>query len=221
MLSRRTFASLMGAAVSVGGAPASSASAPALDLDAIPLATHEAAMRLAIAAARANPSYPFGAVIVTAADHTVLAQGVNNSKTNPVLHGEIVAINDYVALHGNQGWADGIQYTTGEPCPMCMSAIVWAGIGGSSTAARLRRWRRPRHRNRVAKILRDDVIKAFTALSRRQIGRVSADLIAPACRPCVDRRRRSSRKARGLFPSGSLSTIRPQHGRCSTNHYPC
>jgi len=33
----------------------------------------------------------------------VLAQGVNNSKTNPVLHGEIAAINDYVARHGNQG----------------------------------------------------------------------------------------------------------------------
>jgi tRNA(adenine34) deaminase len=60
----------------------------------------------------------------------VLAQGVNNSKTNPTLHGEIVAINDYVARHCNQGWADGILYTTGEPCPMCMSAIVWTGIGG-------------------------------------------------------------------------------------------
>jgi tRNA(Arg) A34 adenosine deaminase TadA len=55
---------------------------------------------------------------------------VNNSKTNPTHHGEIVAINDYVARHGNQGWADGILYTTGEPCPMCMGAIVWAGIGG-------------------------------------------------------------------------------------------
>jgi len=143
MLSRRMFASLMGAAVSAGAAAASSASAPTLDLDAIPLAAHEAAMRLAIAAAKANPFYPFGAVIMGAADRTVLAQGVNNSKTNPVLHGEIVAINDYLARHGNQSWADGILYTTGEPCTMCMSAIVWAGIGGSSTAARSRRWRRP------------------------------------------------------------------------------
>ena len=130
MLSRRTFGSLMGAAACVGGESASSASAPTLDLGAIPLAAHEATMRLAIAAAKANPFYPFGAVIIGAADRAVLAQGVNSGKINPILHGEIVAINDYAARHGNQGWADGILYTTGEPCPMCMSAIVWAGIGG-------------------------------------------------------------------------------------------
>jgi tRNA(Arg) A34 adenosine deaminase TadA len=130
MLSRRTFGGLMGAAACVGGAPAGSASVPTLDLDAISPAAHEAAMRLAITAAKANSFYPFGAVIVGAADRAVLAQGVNNGKTNPILHGEIVAINDYAARHGNQGWADGILYTTGEPCPMCMSAIVWAGIGG-------------------------------------------------------------------------------------------
>jgi hypothetical protein len=88
MLSRRTFGSLMGAAACVGAADASSASAPALDLDAIPLATHEAAMRLAIAAAKANPSYPFGAVIIGAADRPVLAQGVNNSKANPIPTGK-------------------------------------------------------------------------------------------------------------------------------------
>src|ERR1700746_213796 len=129
MLSRRTFGSLMGAAACVGGAAASSASAQTLDLDAIPLTAHEAAMRLAIAAAKANPFYPFGAVIVGATDRAVLAQGVNNGKTNPILHGEIVAINDYVARHGNQGWTNGILYTTGEPCPMCMSAIVWGHIG--------------------------------------------------------------------------------------------
>jgi tRNA(adenine34) deaminase len=130
MLSRRTFGSLMGAAACVGDAAARSAAASALDLDAIPLEAHEAAMRLAIVAAKANPFYPFGAVIIGAADRAVLAQGVNNSSANPILHGEVVAINDYVARHTNQGWTNSILYTTGEPCPMCMSAIVWAGIGG-------------------------------------------------------------------------------------------
>jgi tRNA(adenine34) deaminase len=60
----------------------------------------------------------------------VLAEGVNKSKANPTLHGEIVAFNNYVARHANQGWSDGILYTTGEPWPMCMTASVWAGIGG-------------------------------------------------------------------------------------------
>lgn len=87
-------------------------------------------MRLAIQAAAANPIYPFGAVIIGAADRAVWAEGVNDTKTNPILHGEIVAINDYVARHANQGWSEAILYTTGEPCPMCMSAIAWAGIGG-------------------------------------------------------------------------------------------
>ena len=82
----------MGAAACVGGGAANSVPAPTVDLDAISLAAHEAAMRLAIAAAKANPSYPFGAVIVGPADRAVLAQGVNNTKTNPALHGEIAAI---------------------------------------------------------------------------------------------------------------------------------
>ena len=129
MLSRRAFGSLVGAKACVGAA-GSSASAPAIDLNAIALAEHERAMRLAIAAAKANPFYPFGAVIIGAADRAVLAEGVNNSRANPTLHGEIVAINNYVSRHANQGWSEGILYTTGEPCPMCMSAIVWAGIGG-------------------------------------------------------------------------------------------
>jgi tRNA(Arg) A34 adenosine deaminase TadA len=54
---------------------------------------------------------------VGAADRAVLAHGVNDSKANPMLHGEMVAINDHVERHGNTGWTDGILYTTGEPCP--------------------------------------------------------------------------------------------------------
>src|ERR1700757_4932998 len=105
MLSRRAFGDLMGTPACVGAA-ASSASAPAIDLNAISPAEHEAAMRLAIAAAKANPFYPFGAVIVAAADRAVLAEGVNNSKANPILHGEIVAINSYVARRTSQRWSE-------------------------------------------------------------------------------------------------------------------
>jgi tRNA(adenine34) deaminase len=101
-----------------------------LSLAAIPLSAHEQGMRLAIAAARANPFFPFGAVIVRAADHEVMATGTNNGRANPLLHGEIVAINDYVARHGNHGWGEVVLYTTGEPCPMCMGALAWARIGG-------------------------------------------------------------------------------------------
>ena len=87
-------------------------------------------MRQAIAEARQNRFFPFGAVIVRAADRQVMAAGVNNGSANPILHGEIVAINDYVSQYGNCGWEGSILYTTGEPCPMCMSAMAWARIGG-------------------------------------------------------------------------------------------
>lgn len=130
MLSRRALGLSIGAIICGASLAARSVSAASLELSTIPLAVHEDAMRLAIAAARANPFFPFGAVIVRAADREIMATGVNNGTASPILHGEIVAINDYVARHGNRGWADGILYTTGEPSPICMSAIVWAAIGG-------------------------------------------------------------------------------------------
>ncbi len=99
-------------------------------LPSIPTARHEQYMRLAIEEARRNPSYPFGAVIVRPDGGEVMARGVNDSRSNPVLHGEIACMNDYVARHGNRGWESCVLYTTGEPCSMCMSALVWAGIGG-------------------------------------------------------------------------------------------
>lgn len=132
MLSRRALSSGLGgiACSSVLLPVAATAAAPAINLRAIPMATHERIMRLAIAEAGGNPFYPFGAVITRAADGEVMAKGVNNGRANPTLHGEIACMNDYVAHHGNTGWDSLILYTTGEPCPMCMSALVWAGIGG-------------------------------------------------------------------------------------------
>jgi tRNA(adenine34) deaminase len=130
MWSRRAFGSTLAAAACGSGLPAGAGSVNSLNLSVTPLSIHEQAMRLAIAEARANPAFPFGAVIVRAADRQVLAKGVNNSAANPTFHGEIAAMNDYVAHHGNLGWDQVVLYTTGESCAMCMSAMVWAGIGG-------------------------------------------------------------------------------------------
>ena len=99
-------------------------------LVAIPMTTREKAMRRAIAVAKRNPTYPFGAVITRIADGRVMAEGVNDSSRNPMLHGEVSAMNDYLHHHGNRDWAEMALYTTAEPCAMCMSALVWAGIGG-------------------------------------------------------------------------------------------
>ncbi|WP_284332666.1 nucleoside deaminase [Dyella flagellata] len=89
---------------------------------------HERCMQLAVEQAMKNPTHPFGAVIVEHPSGKVLAQAVNNTVNNPMFHGEVACINDYVAKHGNQGWNQTTLYTTAEPCPMCMSAIILARI---------------------------------------------------------------------------------------------
>lgn len=99
-------------------------------LSAIPLERHELAMREAIKAAAANPAYPFGAVMTHARTGQLMSSGANSSGLNPTFHGEIVCMNNYVQQHGNKDWGELLLYTTGEPCPMCMSALTWAGIGG-------------------------------------------------------------------------------------------
>jgi tRNA(Arg) A34 adenosine deaminase TadA len=89
---------------------------------------HERFMELAIEQARRNPEWPFGAVIVDSRTGEVLGSGVNEGADSPLLHGEVVAMNDYVRRQGNQGWGDTTLYTTGEPCSMCMSALAWADV---------------------------------------------------------------------------------------------
>jgi tRNA(Arg) A34 adenosine deaminase TadA len=99
-------------------------------LPPIPMERHERAMRAAIEQGRRNAFYPFGAVITRADSGTIVGAGVNNTRANPTLHGEIACMNDYVARNGSTGWEASVLYTTAEPCPMCMSALAWARIGG-------------------------------------------------------------------------------------------
>jgi tRNA(Arg) A34 adenosine deaminase TadA len=84
-------------------------------------------MRLAIEEA-ARGDYPFGAVITR--DGEVLARGHNLGikEQNPTAHGEMVAIRNFLAAHGPDNLKGTTLYTSGEPCAMCMGAIVWCGI---------------------------------------------------------------------------------------------
>jgi tRNA(Arg) A34 adenosine deaminase TadA len=91
-------------------------------------ATDIAWMREALALA-ATADLPFGAVIIK--DGAVLARGGNSGKRrgDPTAHGEMVAIQACVGTHGADALQGATLYTSGEPCPMCMGAILWSRIG--------------------------------------------------------------------------------------------
>lgn len=95
---RRLLHCVCGAACAMVALPVHAALPP------ISMARHEQAMCQAIEEARRNPVYPFGAVIVRGDTGEVMARGVNNSRENPILHGEIACMNDYVRLNGNKDW---------------------------------------------------------------------------------------------------------------------
>ncbi|UIX33297.1 nucleoside deaminase [Streptomyces sp. GQFP] len=127
--------------------------------------THERYMRLAIEQARKNAYWPFGAVIVGTRSGEVLGSGVNTGADNPMFHGEVVAMNDYVRRNGNQGWADTTLYTTGEPCSMCMSAMAWADL------------RRVVWASSIDEIRRTDISQI--ALTAREVAAAARSLYTP------------------------------------------
>ncbi|MBB6428524.1 nucleoside deaminase [Algisphaera agarilytica] len=86
-------------------------------------------MRAAIQVARGNPAAPFGAVLIDPATHETLAVGLNDSKRDPTQHGEIDVLQKAAAAHGRAKIKGATLYTTAEPCPMCMTACVWAEVG--------------------------------------------------------------------------------------------
>ena len=71
---------------------------------------------------------PFGAVIVK--DGKVISKGHNHVVANndPTCHGEVDAIRKACKKLKTFDLTGCDIYTTGEPCPMCLSAILWANI---------------------------------------------------------------------------------------------
>ncbi|KAI0676758.1 cytidine deaminase-like protein [Trametes maxima] len=92
---------------------------------------------------------PFGAFASVIVNHTASASGelvcvganAVRSTGNPIMHGEIAAIQNctaiftdphgpynYTASQAQAAFADLSLYTNAESCPMCASAIRWAGF---------------------------------------------------------------------------------------------
>ena len=89
-------------------------------------------MAMAIALSEQNVERgggPFGAVI--AKEGKVIATGVNRvvPDTDPTAHAEVNAIRAACRETGCFKLEGCTIYTSCEPCPLCLSAIYWAGIG--------------------------------------------------------------------------------------------
>ena len=71
---------------------------------------------------------PFGAVVVRGGE--VIAKGHNEvlKRHDPTCHGEVMAIRRATRKLGTHDLSGCEIYTTGEPCPMCLGAIMWANI---------------------------------------------------------------------------------------------
>ncbi len=71
---------------------------------------------------------PFGAVIVRNGE--VVAEGSNSVTllNDPTAHAEVQAIRSACQKLGSFNLEGCEVYTSCEPCPMCLSAIYWAGI---------------------------------------------------------------------------------------------
>jgi len=92
--------------------------------------TPETLMRAALAQAREAleaGDHPYGAVLVTAAG-TMVERNRVVSTTDPTAHSEVMAIRSAARAWGLASTAGSLLVTSYEPCPMCLGAILEAGI---------------------------------------------------------------------------------------------
>ena len=94
----------------------------------------EEAMKIAIEESKVNSMNdykkggPFGAAIVK--DGKIIARAHNTviESNDATAHAEINAIRQASKILNTNDLSDCILYTSAEPCPMCLSAIIWANI---------------------------------------------------------------------------------------------
>lgn len=90
---------------------------------------HEKFVREALIEAKKG-DLPYGAVIVK--DNEIVIRAYNTTQTDNDVsaHGEINALRAFTKQYGYSlnALTGYTLYTTCEPCPMCASACIWAGV---------------------------------------------------------------------------------------------
>ena len=86
------------------------------------------AIALSLKNAAGTDGGPFGAVVVKGG--RVVGTGSNNvtASRDPTAHAEIVAIRAACRKLKTHDLGGAVIYTSCEPCPMCLAAILWARI---------------------------------------------------------------------------------------------
>ncbi len=86
------------------------------------------AIELALANVREAGGRPFGALVVK--DGEVIATGVNEigATGDPTAHAELSAIRQAAQVLGAPRLDGCVVYASGQPCPMCLSAMYLTGV---------------------------------------------------------------------------------------------
>ena len=95
---------------------------------------HEIAMQKAIEESKSNlennykKGGPFGAAIVKDGEIISSAHNTVIESNDPTAHAEVNAIRKACQKLNTHDLSGCILYTSAEPCPMCLSAIIWSNI---------------------------------------------------------------------------------------------
>ena len=95
---------------------------------------HEIAMKKAIEESKSNlennykKGGPFGAVIVKDGEIISSAHNTVVENKDPTAHAEVNAIRKACEKLNTHDLSGCTLYTSAEPCPMCLSAIIWSNI---------------------------------------------------------------------------------------------
>ena len=97
------------------------------------MSAHDRYLQRALVLAKQNIAdggRPFGAVLVR--NDEIVAESVNtfHLSGDPTAHAELNAVRDLAARLGSAVLRECVIYASGQPCPMCLSALYLTGVRG-------------------------------------------------------------------------------------------